>query len=1756
MPKIRLDTLPLDQRQQAMGGQAIVNKREVDPVSLGEIKHRHGSVREAAGDSALGLISEGNVSYITSEQPVDLSANSGAFTALFNLKWGTLAEEGNYPILTLRAGTANTHWYQLYLNRTGDDLKFGLRAADSAVGTAQLQQTGTLTANSSAGIALKRVANRLSVFVDGVEKGYIADVSGDSPTGPFYIDLLGSVAGINGLIEKPNTGGTQPIISNLKLDSESLTVDSGDDAIRDADSYDFQWKLDGTYEAGYIPADVGTNPLLSIPSAPVVQGSALRFSGTAGALIVRHTPDLDYYFQTSLQSPNTGEFGFQVEGVQAIEKTRREVTLIDYGDLCKLVILADGKVSFTMNGVTVLTTNAQFTSTTAAYTFKIFCGRDNNNLYVRSEVTGETTRSGTNTADNYVPFLDFEDIPNIYVGSEASALSTKRFKGSLSKLAFYPTYYQTDGGDAYAEFAFDLTSSLLQDNSPKNRTAELMAHYSLEPVDPTYSQGGLTDAEFLTVEAGVVLSASGPINYNSKLTRRLSDDVTSSRLGQLTFLESDGTVHVINHQKNNARTLGIPKPNRLITQEAVGGGALSGAYSYGYRFVSDLETKGPLLRLDPIKTGASSRIKLGAPADPDTASLGDTWLVTPKDTPSAGSVEFSSPLDKNTEWPLELYAKAGETTESMNFKEKIWHRGCTMPNSGSLVSNSNAIAFDTGENWTIQVAFKYGKAWHSNYSAICGIGPSGNYEPNDNLRLSSPNHDNGRYRIPDFAAYIDHGSYGGSGGRLVVCTPKRDKWAFEYEGYSLDWNDGDEFYWRHKFLNNVKTATFSNDIGYWEEGALYNLVFIKSGSGLKVHCNKYDNLDGDGVGEVNTQWKELTGAAAGGGRVSTNSLFSGVAIRSATGFACGQVPRLSAWKVAMDSAGVINNHSNVGFTSSSYNAQLVREQSGGGPGKFFAFRVWTKAKTLGEFKNYGEDRFACDEDSINGGQMASKCLIDLFPQCSDDEQTSSTSQSLMINGAAHTFTVKISKTVYTFSNFEMIAETGSRLKPKQAMLACLGDLTVSTYNPYSNPDPGLKIFLSDIGNGSLIVQAGSISNWELQSTAYEEGRWLIMTDVWNESLLGSNDNTVSRASLGFVNDWDEFNWISTKLVVLPSQHDSYYGADTRALRLDGLVINGNQVFSSSIGGKDSAHNLAFKSHRAGNSFIRLGNWGNLRATPYAVASHPVEVHVGSFRMWDQDKGPDPVEGTGYDYLEGRVAPSKYGDLRHYYQMQPMDWNDLSTDTVDDYGDAATPVALLLEHTATLSRLPGAAQATISFPTSAHETIAAIEIFRTAAVPIAGLDTADETEEDIQTALNIARTVDQKFLARIPIGTGQYIDNSPDSALGEVGDYTTGYVPEGIISAFIWNSRLVLIDENNRLWPSEPGPLSWESFPSSVPIPNLSTKVTAALNIQGERNQPMVILLGKSAGVILSGSPDAPAAHMLGGGVGAENQKCITEYNGMAFAFNGTLWAIQQGQAIDFGGPVQELLPTPANARVATSAKLSSLFVLDTDSGTCLRYHFPTKQWTVEERYATSVGDLEDGTDAWISQYGSWSKGNTAVYGDDVQDDTPSTNTGTISGTAFSTTGDLSGKVHVGMRVGLIDDETPTAGFQETTITNVTSSVITVANADSITDGVATMYFGTGMTGLLLDTGPIDVGDDSVISPKLLVDNLTGTGWEYAVHATKHPGDRDVTPALTYTSMSTDSGYRASGVRGRFQRVVIRNRKREAAQIPLLEIDLK
>ena len=698
---------------------------------------------------------------------------------------------------------------------------------------------------------------------------------------------------------------------------------------------------------------------------------------------------------------------------------------------------------------------------------------------------------------------------------------------------------------------------------------------------------------------------------------------------------------------------------------------------------------------------------------------------------------------------------------------------------------------------------------------------------------------------------------------------------------------------------------------------------------------------------------------------------------------------------------------------------------------------------------------------------------------------------------------------------------------------------------------GISLFYSEIGNGSLILRAGGNHKTNSSSVGVDEtdeGSYMISMREWNEHLTSPAfaTNVATLRAQGFnIADWDNFNWFTFDVQYATATSSSL--ADKMALTVGALAVNGEVIFNNAIGGRDET---AIVGRFTSDDWIVIGNTGYQANTHTFGRRFSEDVHIGEFRMWKTGKGPQNLASnpSGFEYLGGRVEKAQHANMHHYYKFQPAD-----DTTLKNYGSesVATEINSATEVIDAQTGLP--------FEDTSSADIGYIDIYRTVGIPVT--EFTRYTENDRQAALEIAKNSPLFFAARIPVTAPYYIDSMADGLLAQMLNENEGHVPNNIVSSFVWNDRLVLIDDENRMWPAEPGNLGWESYPAPVRVPNALGPALAGINIQGERNQAMVLIAGRSWATLLTGEPENPTAHLLGSGCGVESQRCIAAFSGIGFMYNGTLWAVQQGQAVDFGGPVQGLLPTPANTRLATSAKLSSLFVIDVTNGDCLRFHFPSQQWSVEERGATSVGDLDSGEDAWSMLRGSWAKGNTSVYGDDVQDDTPSTNTGALNTTSkvFTSTGDQSSKIHTNMRVSIIQTSDTTKAV-DTFITAVSGTSITVNSVtgiDAATDTACTMYFGTGTTGAILDTGPMDTGDNSSVSPNLLVDTPTGSGWEFAAYATKYPGIRTTVPTnLSYTSMSSTSGLRGTAVRGRFQRVVLRNRKREQGELPLIEIEVK
>ena len=1871
MPKIRLDQLPLDLRKQATSGEGIVNKREIEPSVQGALQLRTGSERQDEFDKALGVVAEGDGTYLKWTKPFIPTAGS-EFTMGFTVSIGDLAEDGSYPLLVVHKDTTdNDVLVRVDLKRASGSLTLVLTAKGAS--TSAVTCNIAATKDTDINVAIRRDDN-LYTITDGSNTATVNDGSG-TYTGPYNVDILGT--NLASVTAKPRVGGKHPVLNNLFLSTNvSATIGTvlGDRVTNPSAAGTVgHWNLDGSRDIDFVNADAGTGGIVGTPAIPARLTSGLYFTGLRTAARIEHTSVLDGYWQTPTTEPTTDTFGIHIEGSRGIEPVARETILLDWGDLAVIKIDTSNRLSFTHNGETIVG-GTQFTpSNTATYSFSAFCGKQaNGKIYLRCLVASdEDTAVSSNAVES--AYLEYDNIKDILIGASNTASEDKTFKGTLSKLALYDNYYDRDGGRENAEFYFDLTDTHIYDLSVNNHVIDLITNSNTESLSPTYAKGGLTDGDFVSVEGGVAQSASGPKNYTTKIKRQLGTDLTSSRLGHHTFLTSNNYIHVSNSRTERVRTLGLPMPGREVGITSIGAGTLQGAYSYAFRYVSRDGTVGPIRKQPPVFTDSPTRFLLGK-TDGRNTPLGASYLEL---QPTAAGYHWSgdclkaklasAPTVGHTH-TFETYAKTSKLLKAwteeqgtpLGFEEDVYMRGST--DAGSLkafrpspsdpeevngngthwrTENSSAHLHDLTDNWTIQTSFRLQRSQvklaaglvetndssggsrdglanipNSFYTGLFSI--DGNPTPSElartkNVAFSAHLHhvadsaDTGDWSSPADQyftgqdSYLKDDRYGSkSYPRLVIQRSNNQ----DFEGTNAEtlpnasgmYNPG---VWEEQVFQDYYPLTFSNDrvksdgsTPFWVDGELYTIVCIKRGESLtvKVHngtddewytLTSYTMVNDNGGGDIslNTaqtdkleEWRSLHDPALGS---STNGytsakFFKGWDPVTTYGFSFG-----SAGRNLAPVCGMANNVA----TSGTHYSRIARTPSifglsnldfkipGMGEGaEYYQFRFWNEDKSDEQITTFALRRFAAKElgDPLHPGIAVDFCPLLPLHKNTENRLTDVISEMPWEAGeTAHLALPMATGAGIGRDNFptmgtdyrisretrkaNMVTNRGSNVhiagRPREIPILSLNEEYTNMFGG------GVALFFSEVGNGSLILRAGGVpktGSTNIGTDEEDEGSYMIPIRTWNEHITSPNYATglTTLRAQGFnIADWNDFNWFTFDVTYGTATASSH--SDKRTATVNALAVNGQVIFNSPIGGRDQT---AIIGRFTSDDWILVGNTNNLTN----VSSHTYgrrfseDLHVGEFRMWKNGKGPQDLNSNprDFEYVSGRVASSDHTNMHHYYKFQPDD-----ASTLKNYGTetAGTVVSSTLVDT----------QTGLAFENVQEADIAAIDVFRTIGAPVT--DFTDYTENERQDALLIAKNSPHFYAGRVPVTTGGYVDTIPDGLLGEQLDETEGFVPNNIVSSFVWDDRLILIDDENRLWPSQPGSLGWESYPKAIRIPNALGPAVAGFNIQGERNQAMVLVAGKSWATLLTGSPDDPKAHLLGSGVGAESQRCITAFSGIGFIYNGTLWAIQQGQAVDFGAPVQELLPTPANTRLATSAKLSSLFVIDITTGTCLRYHFPTQQWTVEERWATSVGDLDSGEDAWTMLQGAWAKGSTSVYGDDVQDDTPASNTGTLNTTTkvFTTTGDQSSKIHTNMRVAIVQSETKKVDTYITAVSGTSVTVNSVATIDSGSSTSCTMYFGTGTTGAMLDTGPMDTADNTSVSPNILVDSETGSGWEFAAYATKYPGVRTTRPTgLSYTAMSSSSGLRGTGVRGRFQRVVLRNLKREQGLLPIIEIEVK
>ena len=678
----------------------------------------------------------------------------------------------------------------------------------------------------------------------------------------------------------------------------------------------------------------------------------------------------------------------------------------------------------------------------------------------------------------------------------------------------------------------------------------------------------------------------------------------------------------------------------------------------------------------------------------------------------------------------------------------------------------------------------------------------------------------------------------------------------------------------------------------------------------------------------------------------------------------------------------------------------------------------------------------------------------------------------------------------------------------------------------------LVLYYSNRGKGSLTLQT-------MGKAAYI---------ISNEEIPGGGTDThfARMSDFEFVNDFHEWNMFTIQVRV-----KEIGGAAT--LYIEGMAINGNTVFDVPISEPGAAWTEADNT-----DWITLGGTGDSDAT-----NNEMDVYVGEFRIWADGQGPKVPTGepgpNGWN-VSNRVTSDDLGKLVAYYRMTKQDLATGSNVELENQGTATgydQMSTLTLDDASILQddRDPEAGTNAVAFPAPARPDIAAIELFRTITQGIIDLD----IEDDVQKALDSVRYAPLYFVARIPADTRHYLDDAPNSALGFAAPWTEYSIPDQIKQFFTWQGQVGVIGDSNRVYYTEPGPFGWETFPYDLVYEARVSGGGAGDLLACRSTGDTLYLFGRSWTTALIGAPGNETEIPLGGGVGAYSPRATLEMSGQVYAFNGRLWVMDRVGQVDFkvqdvGTPFQDLLPTHSNVRLACSTNLQSVFIIDENTGDTLRMFIPTGEVTVEKRYALAVGDSGDGTDQWVNVSGSYSTGNTSVYGDDVDTDTTVSSAGTLStsNSRFDCSSTIAG-VNVGLRVGIVDASGNTL---DTTVTGVAGNNVTVASVSGLgTDSAGTIYFGASVEGMIVDSGYIDTGAESSMINETQISIQSGSGVEVGFAGSPMAGTRTSIADAQFVTVAVNDTTVGGDVRGRFLRGILRNRKPEATAISHVDIDI-
>ncbi len=1702
----RLDELTLDRRVagEARGTaaspalKAVYERREVDPTSA-HVKRRTGTRRETNTlPNLLGLSSDGNAGELVVDRDFTTEISGARWTVFGTCSipsstststyYRRLISFGGVRIYVKKYYDSSSHWvrFEVYPPSSGsviaqtpaDTLELDTAAGNAFRFVVAHSDTTEVTLNAWYVAATPSIPSDVTAtHTFAAEKELSLFGSNASALSASYADVvLNNVLVYNAAVfstsnydsfaldTTPETSITSP--GSATLIWHSTLADGGNVLSYKNNS--------NAYVSSYL---VATSPEKFSPEAGV-DPTDIRFGGE-GVIEIPFYLDFDEYYWTTTNASARLDWCFQLK--VTTPAILSAATVFEFQDLVHLSIFNDSgnfklRASFHAGAATV--TNSVVLA--GATEYDIFVARNTSTAYLKVASTEVSATAGNPVIYNYDKTLGF------VVGDRVDFENSDPFRGRVERFAFHNTNERAFQERDEAVLYYDVDSISGDEVLDRgNRALNAFLGERASAQAPFYSEGGFEGGSYVAATGGYLVSNSKPhTGYSGELRKPLTKDVVIQRRGRRAFLTSNDVSYIVDDLTKSIRPLGIPRPSTKVTCSPQGIGPIDGFVRYAYRFVSSDGTVGPSFELDPCKATGGVNVFLGAqnfstPLDP---AFGLSYGEAEGGKAAASdNVECFIAYDKDTNSGARLLhkeiAKPGLTLETAfrlpNFKsgaeESVISQGVVCkagPNTWMARNEPKEFPWIGKKNQEccFQFSFRFkaptgsaGEASHWTHQTLFGIGPEGQHYKSGGYPKKT------RWRLSHLVVSIQPPEVAANGYSIVVCrddprgSNHRDD---DLIATSFDYNFVDD---------NDYTIFVSRGGTHFGPGG------GTAGEHLAV-CIFNHTIDGTTVeGAVQDGWAQWPGSTAAQ-RIKTNfwgSNYSGNAFDQVMWGACRKDgTQINVKTLTRTTAGQplnIFNHVPAFFNGTT--SAGTRDGQ-----RMYHGRMWRRDHPFAVLASKGLERFGARSGPLQDGLEID---VAFCPDSSVDEIDGGWDSHNGVRVKFNSPNPAPAKVVLPSANKTVFLAYGFNNE-----LAGGGGPTGSAVT--STDKIPLWCTYSDRDGGSLAIGTG-----QFPSLTIAHRRWH----------GGSKLQTFS--SFGTTIDLTEWNWITLYFHQIKRP-----GASTKIdVYLERVFINGDtgewgdlfdvDITSAGPGGKNE------------NTATGPGQYTLFTAGGVPGIDTTYEVETAETRLWSGEVYTAGGFGEGNTtfgpYLSTRIPPNKWNELWHYLRFAPLDVNDMAAQTAMDqvgtYAESGgfsqtTADAVTIYQGAEVkdssSGSSGGNNYFIPFPDAPLSAIRGIQIFRTQIVPVSSTfpNGKPNPSADID-AFKACRAAPLYYLTEIPTGTNFYFDSAEDTLLGAELNLNEGLIPGSPGGVFEWAGYLgIWSTESPRIYFSA-SPDSWESFPTDMvidlPLREYGSIEAAAELASRDARQSRVLVLGKSWGVFIDGSPTAPRVNTMGGGVGAASSRCLVVEKGIAYAYNGTLWAITgDGAAEDIGLPVLDLLPPTSAARLSVSSSLGSLYVINEDTGLTLRWHFARREWFVEDRYALSTTDI-DGSDYWVSVNGYPSKGNTAEYADDVESNTADSytvssigneaNTAVIAGASEA----AAAGIKVGQRVVIVANEDP-RHRQVLTVKSISSLTLTFnenlnlaatgaggVGASTITYTFS-LYAGIGYWGTMLDTG--------------------------------------------------------------------------------------